>query len=97
MCGRLDAFHNKFYALSNFNTVKNEIFQSPFKRVNSLKHWLFTIFMGQPVRLTVWANSTQKFRTGKFRLRIAAFTFCAIHFHLSENSRECLKVVSKMA
>ena len=49
MCGRLDAFHNKFYALSNFNTVKNEIFQSPFKRVNSLKHWLFTIFMGQPV------------------------------------------------
>ena len=26
MCGRLDAFHNKFYALSNFNTVKNKIF-----------------------------------------------------------------------
>ena len=26
MYGKLDAFHNKFYTLSNFNTVKNKFF-----------------------------------------------------------------------
>ena len=36
------------------------------------------------------------FRNGKFRPGIA-FTFCTNQFHLPENGREGLKLISKMA
>ena len=51
-----------------------------------------------------WANRSvyglvkwyAKFRTGKFSSGIA-FTICTDQFHLTENGREGLKLVSKMA
>ena len=53
---------------------------------------------GQTGRSTVWANAgTQtQFSTGKFRPGIS-FTIYANQFHLPENDRESLKLVSKMA
>ena len=51
-----------------------------------------------------WANRSvyglgkwyAKFRTGKFSYGIA-FTICTVQFHLTENGREGLKLVSKVA
>ena len=80
--GSLDAFHNKFYALSNFNTVKNRIFQSPFKRVNSPKHWLFTMFMGQPVRWRFGRMVRKNSGPVNFVPESPRLRFCTIHFHL---------------
>ena len=41
-------------------------------------------------------NQDTKFITGKFHPRIA-FAICTNQFHLPENDREVLKLVSKMA
>ena len=88
---------DKCYALSNFNTVKNRIFQSPFKRVNSPKHWLFTIFMGQPVCWRFGRRVRKNSGPVNFAPESPRLRFCTIHFHLLKNSCEGLKVVSKMA
>ena len=57
--------------------------------------WLFTIYMANRsvYGLGKWYA---KFRTGKFSSGIA-FTICTDQFHLTENGREGLKLVSKMA
>ena len=56
---------------------------------------MFTIYMGNRsvYGLGKWYA---KFRTGKFSSGIA-FTICTDQFHLTENGREGLKLVSKMA
>ena len=64
-------------------------------KVRRLSQRLFTIYMGNRsvYGLGKWYA---KFRTGKFSSGIA-FTICTDQFHLTENGREGLKLVSKMA
>ena len=64
-------------------------------KVRRLSQRLFTIYMGNRsvYGLGKWYA---KFRTGKFSAGIA-FTICTDQFHLTENGREGLKLVSKMA
>ena len=79
---------------------------------NQWASYLFCIYAQQHWSVTrnngclpfTWANRSvyglgkwyAKFRTGKFSSGIA-FTICTDQFHLTENGREGLKLVSKMA
>ena len=72
-----------------------QLFWKSWRKGQNILHGLFTYtWASRSVQdLDKWLA---KFRTGKFCPRIA-LTICIIHFHLPENGREGVKLVSKMA
>ena len=97
------AFHSLFHAPRWYG---KRIEKSGAKKPHG--SWERRVLKMEPVSIDclpfTWANWSvhglgkwyAKFRTGKFRTGIA-FTICTNQFHLPKNSREGLKLVSKMA